>query len=304
MKNESINKENFLNFPNKLNNIVIVLLVTVYAIVIFWALSAFFPKYNYIVVPEYEHVSYNYDIDAYIKMSTNVANDNNGKITVKHTDTAYIYANYNKLLNDVMFQFSALKKDGGMEYISGIDYWNSSSAPTVHTMQSSKVIEGDQYDTLFGKLQYSIINDKGDKEIRYATFAEKMITLKKSETKSSKFKSINSLPGKFNFSVLVFQPSSDTDNYSITNTITLNNKGEKFHIDYQAFGLTEDGDIFPVGGIYNYYINETGSTSINVSSKVAKNLGLKTIFVKVYYTNLTEGKTEICYKVDIDTFLG
>ena len=99
VKKEMKNKQSWgiLTFPSKVNNITIILIVVAYAIIAFWALFSFFPKYNYVVVPEYEHVNYNYEIDPYIKSTNTITQNVQGVIAIKHSYTAYIYNNYSKI---------------------------------------------------------------------------------------------------------------------------------------------------------------------------------------------------------------
>ncbi len=94
------------SFPSKLNNITIILIILAYAVVAFWALLSFFPEYNYVVIPEYKHVEYNYEVAPYIKSTNVITKSGTGEIAVKHSYTAYIYNNYSTALNNVSFQFS------------------------------------------------------------------------------------------------------------------------------------------------------------------------------------------------------
>lgn len=307
VKKAEIKKEKtcgILTFPNKLNGLAIILLTTAYAAIIFWALYSFFPKYNYVVVPDYEHLAYNYEIDPYIKSTNSITSDANGNVTVKHSFAAYIYNNYATALNNVRFQFSGLDKEGSVDYISGTDYWSSTSAPTIHTMMSNQTVGGGAYEKIFGKIQYKINKSETEVLDRTVTFAEEIIELKKSELGSSKFKDLNVFAGKFSFTVKANEPVSDSSNYTFTNTITFNNPGEKFHFDYQAFIVTKDKEIYPIGGLYNYFYFSTEAATISMTSKANKTIDIEYVYVKAYYTDNNKNVTEVFYKVDLATLLG
>ncbi|MFA5765301.1 MAG: hypothetical protein WC929_04045 [Bacilli bacterium] len=306
-KKQEIKKEKsggILNFPSKLNNITIILITVVYAFIAFWALFSFFPEYNYVVVPEYEHVNYNYEIDPYIKSTNAITKSATGTVAIKHSYTAYLYNNYATALNNVRFQFSGLTNMGTMDYISGVDYWSSTSAPTIHTMMSNQTISGDGYQKLFGKIQYNYKRSEEETLKRTLIFAEEIIKLKKSELNSAKFSDKATVLGKLNFSVKANEPVSDSTNYTITNTINLINSSEKFHLDYQAFIVTSDKEIYPIGGLYNYYYFSTVETSVAMTSKVNKTIDIEYIYVKGIYTDKDNITTEILYKVDFKSLLG
>ncbi len=291
------------SFPSKLNNITIILITLAYAIVAFWALFNFFPEYNYVVIPEYEHVNYSYEVDPYIKSTNAITKSTTGEVAVKHSFTAYIYNNYSTALNNVSFQFSGLTNENTMDYISGIDYWSSTSAPTIHTMMSNQSILGDGYQKLFGKIQYNYKRNEEETLKRTLTFAEEMIGLKRNELISSKFSDKTDILGKINFSVKANEPVSDSTNYTITNTINFTNPSERFHLDFQAFIVTSDKEIYPVGGLYNYYYFSSVNTSIAMTSKVNKTIDIEYIYIKGFYIDTNNVKTEIFYKVDFKNIL-
>ena len=305
VKKEMKNKQSWgiLTFPSKVNNITIILIVVAYATIAFWALFSFFPKYNYVVVPEYEHVNYNYEIDPYIKSTNTITQNVQGVIAIKHSYTAYIYNNYSTGLNNVRFQFSGLTNTGTMDYISGIDYWSSTSAPTIHTMMSNESVSGDGYQKLFGKIQYNYNKSEDETVKRTLTFAEEIIKLNKSELNSKKFTDVTFITGTFNFSVRANEPISDPSNYTITNTVNFVNSSSPFHFDYQAFIVTSDKEIFPIGGLYNYYYFTTVETSVAITSKVNKTIDIEYIYVKGYYTDKNNITTDILYKVKFDSLL-
>ncbi len=306
VKKQEIKKENNLgifNFPSKLNNITIILITVAYAFIAFWVLFNFFPEYNYVIVPEYEHVNYNYEIDPYIKSTNTIIESATGEVSVKHSYTAYIYNNYSTALNNVSFQFSGLTNEGTMDYISGIDYWSSTSAPTIHTMMSNQSVSGDGYQKLFGKIQYNYKKSEEESIKRTLTFTEEIIKLKRSELGSSKFSDKTTILGKVNFTVRANEPVSDSTNYTITNTINFNNPNELFHLDFQAFIVTSDKEIYPIGGLYNYYYFSTVETSVAMTSKVNKTIDVEYVYIKGFFTDRNNVVTEILYKVDFKSIL-
>ena len=291
------------SFPSKLNNITIILIILAYAVVAFWALLSFFPEYNYVVIPEYKHVEYNYEVAPYIKSTNVITKSGTGEIAVKHSYTAYIYNNYSTALNNVSFQFSGLTNENTMDYISGIDYWSSTSAPTIHTMMSNQSVSGGGYQKLFGKIQYHYKRSEEEILKRTVTFGEEFIKLKKSELNSSKFTDKTDILGKINFSVKANEPISDSTNYTITNTINFTNPSERFHFDFQAFIVTSDKEIYPIGGLYNYYYFSTVDTSIAMTSKANKTIGIEYIYIKGFYIDANNLKTEILYKIEFKDIL-
>ena len=293
----TIEKSNALLFPNKLNNGSILFMIVAYVVLIFAIGIMWLPNMDYVVVPEYSHSMGSDNVSVYLKVSSNVTID-----AEKDKETTQIVTAY---LNDgladkdflVHYEFSGLTTEGKMDYMYSGSRSNFDTTPQIHSLGVHKTTEGGAYKTLFGKILYHSIGEDGSAtdNIVYR-FKEPIITLTKKEIKSqevtkTEYKDIMS----FN---VRFVKATDSNMYNAYTTISLKSDELKYHLDYQSYVLTEDGELYPLVGFYNYYY--TGQKMITSTEKINSQLKPEYIIVKAIYTDSTGKSSLIFYKEKIE----
>lgn len=289
-------KKNIFNFPNLLNNGTILVLLAAYIVVLLCVIVLLIPKNNYTAVPEYSHTTSNPDVSSYLKVSTSLISDKNGKVEPKQTVTIFI--NDNKINQEdevtrVAYEVSGLTKSKTMNYMYSGSRNNYSNAPVTHTLISDKVVSGGNYEKLFGKIVYETSKDEIVLSKNEYSFAETILQLSKKE-KNSEISTTKVLKDVLSISVSA-NKSSDADYYSVSTNVNIDVLTSIYHLDYQSWIVTENGDVYPVVGFYNvYYSKKPTLTSTN---KISTNLNPKYIIVKAIITN-SFGNTQYFFYKD------
>lgn len=292
-KEKKIKMPKFLSFPNKLNNGTMLGLIFVYLVIIFAVAIIAIPNFNYTSVPEYSHKMGSENISAYLKLKTNLSIDNDGNITPKQSVTSYIYKGLSDEDYQIHYDISGLTKNDTMDYMYSGSRATYTDAPIIHTVKSEASVDGNGYKTLFAKINYyKELEDETKGQEYYYTFAEPVINLSKKEANQEE--SIKkSLQDKFSFNVR-FTASTEANLYNAYTTVSIKSEELKYHLDYQSFIMTEDGEIYPLLGFYNVTRHSqsilTDTLSINNKIKIAY------VIVKATYTNSAGVSESIFYK--------
>ena len=293
----TIENNSVLLFPNKLNNGSILFMIVAYVVLIFAIGIMWLPNMDYVVVPEYSHTMGSDNISVYLKVSSNVTVDAEKDKETTQTVTAYLNDGLTEKDYLVHYEFSGLTTEGKMDYMYSGSRSNFDTTPQIHSLGVHKTTDGGAYKTLFGRVLYHSINEDGNAtdNIVYR-FKEPVITLTKKEIKSqevtkTEYKDIMS----FN---VRFVKATDSNMYNAYTTISLKSEELKYHLDYQSYILTEDGELYPLVGFYNYYY--TGQKMITSTEKINSQLKPEYIIVKAVYTDSIGKTTAIFYKEKIE----
>lgn len=296
-QNNTNEKSNVLLFPNKLNNGSILFLIVAYVVLIFAVGIMWLPTMDYVEVPSYSHNMGSDNVSVYLKVSSNVTIDSNKNKETTQTVTAYLNDGLTERDLLVHYEFSGLTTNGKMDYMYSGSRSNFDTVPQIHSLGAHKTTDGGEYQTLFGKVLYHETNEDGTatQNIVYR-FKEPIIKLTKKEIKSdevlkTEYKDILS------FNVRIVN-ASDSNMYNAYTTISLKTEELKYHLDYQSYILTEDGDLYPLVGIYGYYY--IGQKMITSTEKINSQLKPEYIIVKALYTDSTGKTTQIFYKEKIE----
>ena len=293
------NKENkikipkFLSFPNKLNSGTMLGLILIYLVIIFAVAIVTIPNFNYTSVPEYRHTMGSDSLSAYLKLKTNLSIDSDGHITPKYSVTSYIYKGIKDEDYQVRYEISGLTKNETMDYMYSGSRSTYTNLPIVHTVKSDGSVDGNGYKKLFAKISFykELEDDTKGQEYVYK-FSEPVITLSKKEANREE-STKKSLQDKFSFNVR-FTNSADANLYNVYTTVSIKSEELKYHLDYQSFIVTTDGEIYPFVGLYNltYHSQSIITDTTSIDNKIKPEY----IIVKAIYTNSAGQSESIYYK--------
>ena len=292
-------KTNFFLFPAKLNLITMFLIFILYGGLIFFVMSII-PKPSYTVILDYEPSTYNEEINPYalVLVSTEY-----NEIEEKFENSAKIYA-YIRAMNDskisrVDYAYSALDNNKKMCYFIETHRNSSFVTPPVSHRSDETVKMGSYLEKIFIKSKYKITVNE-EVQVKEIKFSEEVLQLNKRELNNTKYTLTN-----FIEDVLFFKISfreQGTSRYEVTFQLTLYEKSKPHHINFQTWLVTEDKQIYPFFGLYNFCSNEDFNRSL--SEGFYKNLNPKWLYAKLVYTNpVTKETKELFYKADIDTLI-
>lgn len=274
-------KRNILKFPNLLNSGTILLILVAYIVLIISIIILVVPKNNYTSIPDYQHTMTNSEVSSYLKVSTSLIADKNGKADPKQTVSVYLNDNSsdeNEIL--VNYEISCLTNANTMEYLYSGSRSSFSDLPVVHTLVSDRVVDGGSYKKIFGKIVYKVIAEEETLEKEYK-FSETIMTLSKKE-KNSEISNKTLLKDVVS-TTLTATKSSDADYYSVSTTINIKIPSSVYHFDYQSWIVTEKGEVYPLVGYYN--VSYTEKPTLTSTNKVSNSLKAEYIIVKAIATN-------------------
>jgi len=312
-KNQNNQFLNFLNFPSKLNLLSLCLIVVVYGFLIGIGISCAVQDKKYIVIPEYEEMSYSEDINMFYKIYSNytlkssLSDDDKENFNPKeHLDKAdTLLLNYygvnNKKSVYVKANASALYDDETMKYYTtkiaststktGVFYLNSG------TKQSNYPTD------LFCDVDYNV---EGEVKNYNLKFSKKLLTLSKNDFKESYVDNIKNAAYKneqetiirifSNFRVTLEAPeTSDSDVNKIKLAFTLtSDAAKKYILDMQLFAVDSDDNVYNLIGFYNMSNNTL--TTYSQSINLYKGIDVKDVYVKVNYVDSTGNMNNLLYK--------
>lgn len=296
---------------NKISKTFLLLICVVYALVLGCIVTITVVEQDYTIVPSYEHVYFNEDINSQITLIPVRTFDDDGNMTLKYTVRVYVYGRISSsstadpgyTIKNLKVSASTVskvsnKKTDKMYYFTE---YNSYTTPVQHsyTIDNSSI---DQHPYAFyTQLQYR----KGGKNI-IATFKENVLLQPDSTdiTSIDSYYAANSEVANlsaitFNdqennaLGTLQFIATDDTEDgvYTMGTKITMNtlNYSSRHHIDMQSWIETSDSvrKFLPFIGVYSY--SSQKSNYIQSGWDVDKQLNPKYICAKLtYYFSETE----------------
>ena len=291
--NETVEKQSILSFPNKMNNLTFLVVCLGYFLVMTVLSLIISPGVNYTVIPEYEHKMGDPIVSVYFR-KIDTLTEQNGKISSKETLTVYLEDNStNKEEYAVNYEVSGLTLGDNMDYMYTGSRANFITMPMTHTVKSQVSIKDGGYKALFGKILY---REKGtEDELTSYEFKEDVITLTKRELKKIS-NNDNVLEGKFSFTKSTII-DKETESASVSVTLSILTEDDSYHLDFQTFIVTADGEIYPIIGFYGYYATKKKTLSgyVNLSG----NIEIKYLVVKGIFIDSSEEKTVYYYKEEI-----
>lgn len=302
--NPNITKENIFNFPNKINILTIFLIFILYGLLLFSITIMIFPKDVYSIKLNYEPSTYNEEINPFIFVrgtAIEVKKENSETEIVNETRIfAYIRNLGSNKISKARFIYSGLDSSGVMRYMVESSA-NGSTVPTSHVSSIAVRPGGGDFDKFFIKIRYNIGEDE-KVETKTLTLSEEVLHLTKREIKSKKFSSDNTISEILTFNLTFSDKGSGTTQYESNFEIKMNDETKFHYLNMQSWIVTEDGEIYPYLGLYNY--RDKKSFKPSYITYVNKYIQPKWIYAKVEYTDVeTNEMTHLLYKVSVDELL-
>lgn len=291
---------------NKLSKTAMILVLAVYAVILGGIYTLVTVTRNYLVIPEYEHVYFNEQVNPQITIIGRRTFDDSNKMTLKYSVNVSTYGRISASssvdpgysLTD--FKMSAATVDtitskapNNMYYFTE---YTTYTTPTTHYYSLDNTSVNQHPNTIYTMIQY-----KKNGNTQIATFKED-IWLFPSDNDIASFDTYYSNPAnqdatsrnindKQNAQIanIQFVASNQTDYYSSGLKITMNKLDytSRHHVDMQSWILTEDGKYLPFIGVYSYSQQKTNYSQTGIS--VYKQLKPQYICSKLrYYFSETE----------------
>lgn len=305
-KKNILNKEkkNFLSFPKFLNNGTILIIIAAYIVLLLALIIMVIPKYNYTSVPDYSHTMINKDISGYFKLTSTITSNSKGDIDQTQTLTVFIAENNIDGSNEekdikVNYEISGLTNKDTMDYMYSGSRATYSVVPVQHTLISNSSVDGGNYKKLFGKINYETTNENGIQEQKEYKFSESILTLSKKELKNAtnEKKTIKDVVSVSASAV----KSSEADYYETNTNVNINIQTKLYHLDYQSWIVTSDGNIYSLAGFYNVSYSER--PTLTAMNKISSNLDVEYIVLKVVVTNSYGYTQTLLYKEKFENII-
>lgn len=318
-------QKSILNFPEKTNATSLFIIVVLSAIVVLVISILLFSNRKYIYIPEYEKMSYSEDINPGLIILSNydyVENaDSKVEELVKKNKTILTLAYADKenkefTITNLNGNYVGVYNDEEYEHLSEYVVADSLPKSSARTHQFTTSVSGSKFDykEIYGKLAYDYTDNKTNETTRkIIEYKNEMIELTKEDKEILKLNDLKDETTLNNFSEnpkyfssysVYVNPNANQD--SEINTIYAQiaikeSEIDAYVLDYQNFGVTENGEIYPLIGYYN--ISTNIKTSYSRSISVPKNITFKYLVAKAYFkcevlnkeTNEYETKEMVLY---------
>lgn len=317
MKNEPMKKKNFSlkninNIVKKANKTTLFAFILIYAVILLLALNLVNTDMNYIVEPNYNHVTYNNEISPQISFYTTLPDiEDPSRLTYS------VVANINGRLVDGVDpkykinsfrMFAATKAKIDSEKVNNMYYFTEHTTyqtPIQHSYTIYGDSKGQNPSSFYVRLQYA--TKEGNDE-KIATFKEQVMlqpsasdieSLNKFYDEKSKVddKYVSVISVGNNSGVVdlkqTYDPSEDKQTASVR--VLINDKmSKKYHVDMQMWVVSNTGVYYPYIGVYNY--TSQTSTFTSLDRKIEKSLNCEYLAMKVIYKDGDGQTVESFYK--------
>ncbi|MCK9471954.1 MAG: hypothetical protein WC006_07865 [Bacilli bacterium] len=305
VKQQQNNLEKIVYFPNKLNILSIFLIFILYGTVLFVSVSAVFPDRSYQDIPDYSLSTHNDEINPYallIGSSVKESEDSNKYITNTKL-YSYVRPMYGSKVRIIKFAYSGLDSNGLVRYYIENARRNDNKLYTSntyytdisgHTYSKEVSLKNSSLDKLFMKVRYRITVDEVE-EIKTLKLSENTLKLTKDELSKYGFGSYNDL---VIVNLKIENSTSDNTEHKSELSITVNDKTKPYHINYQSWIVTDDNQILPYIGLYNFR-HSSNFEQKNIHTKKVANASW--VYSRLVYTDGETGEvSELFFKTEIE----
>ena len=291
-------KKNFWNFPEKINNFMLLLIILI-ALIIFSVLMTLVLKpRSYEYYPHEKEIVYAEDMDVYVKYYSNYTYSSD-KLNKKDYLTICYVPIDKTIAQPQVIKTSIIgkTKDNQIEYLSPQseipDYFGNIMQRTLYPNHDTS---GDGYKNIHVRLGYNLKTFTGSSpEVtngKVLTFNEEILTLSKNEIKKE---NCNDFIERTDiFSEFYVNLKDQVDTYTTKNVRKLSTKitvlsslTKKYHLDYEVF-LIKDGEVYEVCGYYG--ISNVNTPSTEMISTLPDDYTFDFVIAKAKFTD-AEGKT-------------
>ena len=253
----------FLTFPEKLGMIFIYLIVIVLIIIDALLIVFAVPKVDYTYVPDYEETLTYEWMNPYVRSITGYYEDEDKNIYSSMTATfCYFGVDVSHKAKDTLGSFTIIDDKGDIYYVGDLTKNTSTTYSTTTTPLSrlSKALTGIK--TIYGKVEFNRMLNGVSQGNEVLYFKEDIIELNKKDLENIGFSSEEDIKEVIT-SYNVFT-KKDSDKYKIVNRFDIvSNVDYKFHLDYQLFGVDQNGEVLDLIGIYNLSNNYSKYSSLD-----------------------------------------
>lgn len=267
----NVKNNKFWNFPERTNTVSLFLIGIVFAAIVLVIGIILYSNRKYNYLPDYEESTYSEDINAAFIIESNYTKDDDDIVQTNGISLSY---NKNKK-NDTSYDIPTSRyivigvTENDYEYLS--ELYKETVLPSTysitHIFSSLTTNSKKIYDELLVKIiyDYKDSNNKVTKKIQ--EFSQKMLKLEETELDSienvNEIKENTDLISVFN----VKQTTESSDLKKVTCDLSLKNSDylDKYKIDFQLFGIDDNGKIYDLIGFYNLSTRAKTSYTKNVT---------------------------------------
>ena len=248
-------------------------------------------------MPSYEeHIEYAW-MNPYIRSLTGYFEDDEGEIYSSMTATfCYYGVDTNHKATKTIGSYTIIDDKGDIYYVGDLERSSTTSYSTTSTPLSrlSKSLTGIK--TFYGKVEYDQMYGGEFQKREILTFKEDVIEIKDKEIKGLSFGTHEDIAKALNnYSV---EETKDGNKKKITNRFEfISNVEYKYHIDYQLFGVDENGKVYDLIGVYNFTNNY--SKYLNLETRYPEKLEFK-YFIGIFKIIINGESTTIYLKENIE----
>lgn len=286
-------KNTFLNFPDRVSNSRLFLIIILGLIIVFSLGLLLFSGKTYGYLPSYEEKIFSEDINPAFFVLSDYSNSND-KIK---KNNRIVYSLKKNMKNDSTYNISNIRanligvlENGDYEYLSEYKSLDTlAKYPPTHNFASLTSGSSLDYKKIINKVVYDYALGNNVPQTKVLTFEEEILTTSKEEY-NQKYSENSIGNNKEIFSTHKITQTADTVSNKVQVELNLYyNIPAKYHIDYQLFGIDENDNVYTLIGIYN--LSTLDDLTYTKSVSLSKDLKLKTLFAKCKYINIEGTET-------------
>ena len=283
--NESLNNTSFWLFPERVKPLfsflilILVLGIAIAAVVLLYSNR----KYQYI--PDYSESQYSEDVNTALLILSNYTKGSDSDEVVKTNRIIASYAKSKKndscdIIN-VRFNLIGAKKDN-IEYLSEYNRTTKlENYQMTHTFTSLTSNSKQDYDRVYVKTAYDYVDNNQVTTRKYQTYLQKIMTISNEEIKNTTKDEILEQTNIFSNHVVRRKSDSDSDYRVYADLYFKKDNFTKYKLDYQLYGIDDNGEVYTLLGYYNISTNTYGSISRGVT--YPKDLDINTFIAKANF---------------------
>lgn len=248
------------------------------------------------------HEFFHDDVSSIVRIIGNpvLKKPNDNFYNIKYSLTAYMQIKQGTSRQLDYYQFDWTFNDN--TYDTYYHYTKNDENQTIvrsfaQNFHPSSFIDKESIIKVAGKIKYSLILNNKLHNREY-TFLEEMLTLSNDD-----FNNYNNINDNNEISVnCTFNNFDYEDFYRFKININIEKNEEPYHVDMQSWFVTNNNQIIPFIGVYNYTNLDENFESVT-DERIYKYVDIKDIYIKALKTNNLGHKSELLYKLSFDDIL-
>lgn len=284
--NESLNNTSFWLFPERVKPIFSFLIIILVLGIAIAAVVLLYSNRKYQYIPDYSESQYSEDVNTALLVLSNYTKGSDSDEVVKTNRIIASYAKSKKndsscdILN-VRFNLIGAKKDN-IEYLS--EYNRTAKLENyqmTHTFTSLTSNSKQDYDRIYVKTAYDYVDNDQVTTRKYQTYLQKIMTISDDEIKNATKDEILEQTNIFSNHVVRRKSDSDSDYRVYADLYVKKDNLTKYKLDYQLYGIDDNGKVYTLLGYYN--LSTTVYSSISRGVTYPKDLDINTFIAKANF---------------------